>query len=172
MISSRCRDAFAGKPLSAHRVALEQAIEAARIFGQKVFEVWINERAGPAPATLNWWEWCLGQARDCDLMVVLYNGCSGSALMQTGGVGICHAEFAAAMAVGPDKVRVIQLDPVATTRGSADQAFRDDLARTASSRLPRRTAASSRRRCCSRCLTASATWPCSACGKHAEARPG
>lgn len=129
MISSRCKDAFAGKPLSTYRVALQQAIETARIFGQAVFEVWINERAGPAPATQNWWAWCIGQARDCDLMVVLYNGCSGSALMQVGGVGICHAEFATAMSMGPDKVRVVQLDPITTLSGAADQAFRDDLAR-------------------------------------------
>jgi len=129
MISSRCKDAFAGKPLSTYRKNLQTAIEAARIFGQQVFEVWINERAGPAPATQSWWEWCLSQARDCDLMVVLYNGCSGATLMQTGGVGICHAEFAAAMMAGPDKVRVVRLEPITPPLASADQAFRDDLDR-------------------------------------------
>jgi hypothetical protein len=127
MISSRCRDAFDGKSLSAHRVKLQQSIEAARIFGQQVFEVWINERAGPAPATATWWEWCLEQARDCDLMIVLFNGCSGHALMETGGVGICHAEFVAAMTEAPNKVRVIRLEPVPPPADGADRAFSDDL---------------------------------------------
>lgn len=128
MLSSRCKDQFDGRPLSAYRIELQQAIEGARIFGQQVFEVWINEMAGPAPATQNWWEWCLGQARDCDLMIVLYNGCSGSTLMQTGGVGICHGEFAAAMTGGPDKVRVITLKPIVAL-AAGDVAFRDDLDR-------------------------------------------
>lgn len=128
MISSRCRDLFDGQPLSAHRATLQRSIEAARIFGQQVFDVWINERAGPAPATVSWWEWCLGQARDCDVMIVLYNGCSGHGLMEVGGVGVCHAEFATAMAAAPDKVRVIRLEPVSAPTDAPDDNFRDDLA--------------------------------------------
>lgn len=129
MISSRCRDLFAGEALSAHRAALQKAIEGARIFGQRVFEVWINERAGPAAGTQNWWQWCLQQAHDCDLVVVLYNGCSGSPLMQAGGVGICHAEFAEAMAQAPDKVRLVRLEPLHSATNAPDKAFSEDIAR-------------------------------------------
>jgi len=129
MLSSRCNDPFAGKPLREVRIALQKAIEAARIFGQAVFEVWINERAGPAPATANWWEWCLTQARESDLLIVLYNGCAGGSLMQQSGVGICHAEFAAGMEVGPDKVRVVRLEPLPAAKSAPDLAFRDDLNR-------------------------------------------
>lgn len=141
MISSRCKDTFAGAPLSASRTRLQTAIENARIFGQRVFEVWINERAGPAPATQNWWHWCLEQARNCDLLIVLYNGCSGSSLMSSQGVGICHAEFAEAMASAPDKVRVVRLEPVQAVRAGSDRAFADDLARYRLFSVAARTAA-------------------------------
>jgi hypothetical protein len=141
MISSRCNDSFAGQPLSASRARLQKAIEDARIFNQRVFEVWINERAGPAPATQNWWQWCLEQARNCDLLVVLYNGCSGSSLMPSQGVGICHAEFAEAMASAPDKVRLVRLEPAQAARSATDRAFADDIARYRLFSVAARTAA-------------------------------
>jgi hypothetical protein len=127
MISSRCGDTFDGQTLSTHRRVLQKDLESEKLFGEQVFEVWINETAGPAPGLATWWEWCIAQARDADLVIVLYDGHSGGTLMQQGGVGICDAEFVAAMAAAPHKVRVIYLDPLQSPTTAADVRFKADL---------------------------------------------
>jgi hypothetical protein len=49
--------------------------------------------------------------------------------MAANGVGICHAEFGAAMSSGPDKVRVVCLEPISAPTTPPDQAFGEDLDR-------------------------------------------
>ena len=55
MLSSRCNDLFPEKSstkLSDIRRNLKKEIEAQKILGRSVFEVWINEDAPPVDATL------------------------------------------------------------------------------------------------------------------------
>ena len=52
MISSRCNDPFprsGGERLSIVRQKLKDELEAAELFGQRLFEVWINEDAPQPP---------------------------------------------------------------------------------------------------------------------------
>ena len=127
MISSRCADTFDGQTLSTHRRGLQNDLESERLFGEQVFEVSINETAGVAAGSSIWWEWCIGQAREADLVIVLYDGHSGGTLMQQGGVGICSAEFIAAMAAAPQKVGVIDLEPLQPLTSRADARFKANL---------------------------------------------
>jgi hypothetical protein len=118
MISSRCNDSVEldGKSvaLSNLRKRLKQEIEAAVLFGGAVFEVWINEDAPAAEGSNDAWEECLGQIREADIVLVLYNGNSGWA-KEGGGIGICHAEFQMALASSGNRVRLIEL-PLQTLR--------------------------------------------------------
>lgn len=145
MLSSRCRDQFDGRVLSEHRDAIQKELEAVRLFGAPLFLVWTSERAGPAPADASWWEWCLAQARDADIVVVLWNGCSGSELKATGGIGICHAELQEALRDAPRKVRIIALDPLRPSRGMPDDAMRAEIDRHQPFAPPVRTAATLQR---------------------------
>jgi hypothetical protein len=134
MLSSRCNDLFPGKSttkLSDIRLDLKKDIEAQKILGRSVFEVWINEDAPPADGTLDSWEACLQAVRDCDVLIVLSNGNAGWA--KTGGdIGICHAEYAEGLALARGKVRLIALPQVLLAegdQGARDKRFRDELAR-------------------------------------------
>ena len=134
MLSSRCNDLFPEKSatkLSDLRRSLKKEIEAQKVLGRSVFEVWINEDAPPADGTLDSWEACLQAVRDCDVLIVLSNGNAGWA--KTGGdIGICHAEYAEGLALARGKVRLIALPWVPLAKGdqgARDQRFREDLAR-------------------------------------------
>ena len=114
MISSRCNDLF---PLSAKgrrhfseiRKQVKSEIEAFQLFGQRIYEVWINEDA-IEDGSRSSWERCVEQARDCDVFIALYNGNAGWLGGSDGGtVGICHAEFTAAQSIAPGKVFVINI---------------------------------------------------------------
>lgn len=120
MISSRCKDMFPAPgakdalSLTDVRKTLKKSIEGEKIFGKKVFEVWINEDAPPANHSADSWEVCLKQVRDCDVLIVLSNGSSGWA--QSGAdIGICHAEYMEGLATAPGKVSLIELPPVTST---------------------------------------------------------
>jgi hypothetical protein len=81
MISSRCNDPFpvaakGAKRLSDIRAQLKAEIEAVRIFGQPVYEVWINEKAAE-DGSQQAWDHCMEQARDCDVFIALFNGNAG-----------------------------------------------------------------------------------------------
>ncbi len=110
MVSSRCLDPFprsGGKPLSETRRALKARLSAAKVFGQQLFQVWINEDAPAAPGEKGW-DACMKQVEACDLLLVLYNGNAGWT-KASGGVGICHGEIKRGLDMAPGKVRVIKL---------------------------------------------------------------
>lgn len=123
MISSRCNDRFpagikSSQTLSELRKELKQEIEAQKLFHQKTFEVWINEDAPPEGGTWDSWETCLNAVRDCDILLVLYNGNAGWA-SQAGDIGICHDELATAYSLAPAKVRLIHLGQISTDNSDA-----------------------------------------------------
>jgi hypothetical protein len=133
MISSRgsADISYNGKAakLSQVRLAVKKDIEALKLWatGRQLFECWINEDSSGAPMDQTWWEHCLRQARQADIVIVLYNGESGSGIKKEP-MGICHSELEAAMARQSAKVRGILLpiaglpnDPV---QRKQDEAFR------------------------------------------------
>ena len=125
MISSRCNDGFPagtkGSPvLSVVRKELKREIEAQELFGEKRFEVWINEEAPPSGGTWDSWETCLNAVKDCDILLVLYNGNAGWA--KTGGeLGICHDELSTGYSTAPGKIRLITLGEIACDTSATGQ---------------------------------------------------
>lgn len=114
MVSSRCNDRFPAsggadsRTLSEIRALLKQEIEAETLFGKEAFEVWINEDAPPEPGAQDSWDLCVEQAREADLLLVLYNGNAGWSL-SSGDIGICHAELMTAFSESSGKVSVVSL---------------------------------------------------------------
>jgi len=92
------------------RRALKAALEATTVPGrtEALFEVYINEDEAAAPQDDDLWERCLRQARAAHIVLVIYTGDAGWA-REPEGVGICHAELEAALAVGAGRVRILQL---------------------------------------------------------------
>jgi hypothetical protein len=133
MISSRCVDRFprsGGKPLTDVRQALKDRLEAAELFGQKLFHVWINEDAPPTPGDTGW-DACIKQVDEADVVLVLYNGNAGWS-KASGGVGICHAELKRGLDSAPGKVRLIRLGSDADVKvpsGAVHDRFRDFVQR-------------------------------------------
>jgi Domain of unknown function (DUF4062) len=114
MLSSRNNDMFpagggAGSlPLTEVRAALKAEIEAIELLGKPVFEVWINEQAPAAAATLDIWDKCLAEVDDADVVIALSNGRAGWT-KPNGGTGICHAELMRAYDTAPGKLQLISL---------------------------------------------------------------
>jgi hypothetical protein len=121
MISSRCETEidFKGKrqKLKEVRRALKKQLEDFRLPNQKqpLFDCWISEDATGGVGSRNWWDHCIKQAADADLVVVLYTGAAGNGLAGSD-MGICHVELETAMNVAADRVRLIKLPdaPVAS----------------------------------------------------------
>lgn len=112
MISSRCRDPFplsdaSASELSQIREVLKRDIESISVFGQTIYEVWINELA-IEDASQQAWDHCMEQARTCDIFISLFNGNAGWP-DQHGTTGICHAEFMMAYNTAPGKVFVVNI---------------------------------------------------------------
>ena len=130
MISSRCNDRFpeaTGRTLSEIRKDLKDEIEAVEVFGERLFEVWINEEIPPQGGTWDSWEVCINAVKNCDILVVLSNGNAGWA-GESGEIGICHAELMTGLSTAPGKVRLISLGNVAvaaTEQGERDKRFQD-----------------------------------------------
>lgn len=126
MLSSRCKDSFSSTesvPLTDIRRELKQEIEGQTLFGSKLFKVWINEDSEALDHSADSWDSCLQQVRDCDILIVLYNGNAGWA--KTGeDIGICHAEYAEALKTSPGKVRIVELPRCAPSM-DADQKKRN-----------------------------------------------
>lgn len=99
------------------RKQIKQDIEAIQINGTKLFEVWINEDAPPSAATVDSWDTCLQAVRDCDILIVLFNGNAGWASARSD-VGICHAEFMEGMRAAQAKVRLVTLTPLLSVKGT------------------------------------------------------
>lgn len=128
MISSQCKRSFpAGRrSLTEIRRTLREQIEAAELFGQKLFTVWINEDAPAAGVEENSWEACLTQAASADILIVLDTGHAGWT-RTPGDVGICHAELMTAQNTAPAKVRIIPLtgtEPLDNEDASANARFK------------------------------------------------
>ena len=109
MISSRCSDlvSFGGRKqeLSVLRKRLKEELTEETLFGQKVFQVWMNEDERGSGGGV--WDTCMRKVREADIVLVLYNGQGG--WCEREGVGICHAELETALSTNPDKVRLIRL---------------------------------------------------------------
>ena len=112
MLSSRCNDLFppsgkGAKSLTQIREELKEKIERATILGQRLYDVWINEKA-VEDAGEGSWQKCLKQASDCDIFIAIFNGNAGwSGRLENKEMGICHAEFLAAYNAAPGKVFVV-----------------------------------------------------------------
>ena len=132
MLSSRCDNTFpkkGGRKLSDIRVELKNEIEASEILGQKLFEVWINEDAPPSDATQDSWEVCLGEARDCDILIVITDGDAGWAKSGSH-IGICHAEYKEGLDASRGKVHLVALPsikPGKGEKGARDRRFQEYL---------------------------------------------
>jgi len=139
MISSRCED-----PIRLHgetkkytdlRREIKEAVEAEELFGEQLFEVWINEEGLPQPGSKNATEGCLQKVDKADILIALYNGDAGWAETKEDN-GICHEELARALSTEPAKARLIQVKTGATKRkpdpdGAArNQRFAEYIERT------------------------------------------
>ncbi len=124
MISSRCNDRFppgdkgSSLTLSAIRKELKREIEAEKLFANKAFEVWINEETPPQGGAWDSWEVCLRAVKECDILLVLYNGNAGWA-SGAGDIGICHDELSTAYSSTPAKVWLISLGEIPTDNSDA-----------------------------------------------------
>lgn len=132
MISSRCNDEFpdkSGNRLSDIRKSLKKDIEGSTFLDKAILEVWINEDAPPSGSTEDSWETCLQAVRDCDVLIVLYNGNAGWA-KSDGDIGICHAEYMEGLASSRGKVRLISLGNDRSEKGAQgarDKRFQEYL---------------------------------------------
>lgn len=128
MISSQCKRSFpaGGRSLTEIRQTFRDRIEAAELYGQKLFTVWINEDAAAAGVDQNSWETCLAQAAAADILIVLDTGHAGWT-RTPGDVGICHAELMTAQNSAPAKVRMIPLtgtEPLGDEDADANARFK------------------------------------------------
>jgi hypothetical protein len=133
MISSRCSAniSYQGSsvPLSKVRFAAKADVESMKFWkdADGLFECWINEDSASASMDETWWAHCLKQARQADIVIVLYNGESGGSIKGEP-MGICHSEVEAALATQSGKVRGIQLPmanlPKEIFARKRDEAFR------------------------------------------------
>lgn len=134
MISSRS-DAFSipdgdggAITLRQARIQLKKDLEDAAFLGGGLLNVWINEEeAGEHDRTA--WDECIANAEACDLFISLYDGSAGWA-PPGGAIGICQAEFDAALRLAPGKVKVVRLPGAKVKAGNQlDQRFLDALSK-------------------------------------------
>lgn len=120
MISSRCGDKIqlggVERELTDLRRAVKECVEKVQPFGTQIFECWINEDSPPKEGSSDSWEHCLEQVRQCEVLLVLYNGNAGWSAGDED-IGICHAEFAEGLATGAAKVFVIELPESGPNKG-------------------------------------------------------
>lgn len=108
MISSRNNAEFDHIPLTQIRQELKEMIEDQQVFGENLFEVWINELEATQSFEESIWNKCLSEARRADIVLVLYNAQSGWARPKDS-IGICHDEVREAVDSAPGKVFAIDI---------------------------------------------------------------
>jgi len=134
MISSRSKQPFAYKGetrlFSEIREDLAALIKAEPLFDEPLFEPWINEPAAATPNDV--WDECMARVQRTDILIAIYSGDAGWA-KESGEIGICHAELEKGLNSAHEKVRILQVDPLASLRrgadGKRDQLFRDFVQR-------------------------------------------
>ena len=112
------------------REQLKAAIEAAGFLGDGLVQVWINEtEAGDFDD--NAWDECVAQAVECDLFISLYDGSAGWP-GKGRSIGICEAEYNAALTTAPSKVKVVRLPGAKLKSGDTrDESFAQTLVKQA-----------------------------------------
>ena len=130
MLSSRCADKIifecGPQDMSVLRRAIKQRLDAIKVGDVSFFKVWIHEVDPFQPGDADSWEKCMDNARNADLVIVLYNGACGWAMDgdKVGDrIGICHAEMLEALSHAPSKVRAIMLPEIVAKRKSPDARF-------------------------------------------------
>ncbi|MEJ6006258.1 hypothetical protein WG899_11910 [Paucibacter sp. AS339] len=134
MISSRCKD-YKGPDgklfkLAKLRQDLKREIEATQLFGEPIFECFINEEEPAKSAALDLWDVCLKEARRAQIVIALYNGSAGWS-KGPADVGICHAELMAGLQSGRERTRVIQLPLSSAKSTRRDERFAELLSQEA-----------------------------------------
>ena len=124
MISSRNKPIFANKKLTDIRDELKELVEKEKVFGEAIFQIWINEREVSSNDS---WDESIKQAQESDIVIVLYNGETGWVRNQNDQIGICHAEMLAGIASSSEKVYVIDISNNKIGKTQADQNFYDDI---------------------------------------------
>src|SRR5438105_431008 len=134
LISSRCSGSFdAYDNLSTLRIALREDLGRATIFGKQIARITLSEDFPAGPGTESSWDDCLRAVDEADLVLVLYNGQSGSLRSPTAQVGVCHEEYRYAFERAPERVRVIVLGDMPSVDdlpAAKDKAFRAELPRS------------------------------------------
>jgi len=130
MISSRNAAAirFEGeeRTLSDVRRRLKEEIEAERLFGERLFDVYINEQEPPPHAGMDLWELSLKTVEDADILLVLYSGDAGWT-RDDHSIGICHAEVQRALNTQPGKMHVVRLPVRDGADPDRDRIFREAM---------------------------------------------
>src|ERR1051325_9256090 len=84
MLSSRCDDnvSFEGRDqqMRVLRMAIKTHLESLKIGIVALFKVWIHEDDPHQSGDGDAWEKCMEQARNADVVLVLYNGACGWAM--------------------------------------------------------------------------------------------
>jgi len=124
MISSRNNSKFVKKTLSEIRKKLKEEIEKEKLFDKEIFKVWINEEEVSSNET---WDECIKQAKENDIVIVLYNGEAGWVRNDKDKIGICHAEMLAAIESSSEKVYVIDISNGNIGEKEADKKFYEDI---------------------------------------------
>ncbi len=124
MLSSRNNSKFGNKTLTEIRKNLKEMIEKEKLFNKEIFQVWINEEEVSSNET---WNECIKQARENDIVIVLYNGEAGWVRNERDQIGICHAEMLAAIESSSEKVYVIDISKGKIGESIADKNFYEDI---------------------------------------------
>jgi hypothetical protein len=101
---------------------LKEELEEISLFGEQLFDVWINELAPADEGSQDSWDTCLREVRDGDILIVLSNGNAGWSV-RPGDIGICHAELMTGLNTAAGKVRLISLGNIEP--GPGDQGVRN-----------------------------------------------
>jgi hypothetical protein len=128
MISSRCKDYVTADGTSFLLAQLRKDVCAdineTKLFGQAIFQCWINENEPAKPADRDLWDECMRNVRRAHVVIVFFNGDAGWTGVDTD-IGICHAELDAALLTGRERTYVIQL-PLSTKPARAGSKQRND----------------------------------------------